>query len=53
MLELLGLAHQEFLINLKVTFMYDVWELFNPTLLMDIEERLFIRWVVLYALTSV
>jgi hypothetical protein len=51
--ELFGLAHREFLINLKGLFMHSEWQLFSPTLLVDVESTLFIRWVALYAFASV
>jgi hypothetical protein len=41
-LELLGLAHREFLINLKGPFMHGEWQLFSPTLLVEVEGRLLI-----------
>jgi hypothetical protein len=44
---------QQFLINLKGTFMYGRWQLFSPTLLVEMEGSLLIRWVALYSLTSV
>jgi hypothetical protein len=53
LLELLGLAHREFLINLKDTFMNGGWQLFSPILLVEVERSLLIRWVALYALASV
>jgi hypothetical protein len=33
--------------------MYGGWQLFSLTLLVEMEESLLIRWVALYALTSV
>jgi hypothetical protein len=33
--------------------MYGGWQLFSPTLLVEMEESLLIRWVALYALVSV
>jgi hypothetical protein len=33
--------------------MHGRWQLFIPTLLVEMEESLFIRWVALYALASV
>jgi hypothetical protein len=33
--------------------MYGGWRLFSPTLLVEMEENLLIRWVAPYALTSV
>jgi hypothetical protein len=39
-LDLLGLAHIEFLINLKNSFIYCGWQLFSPTLLIEVEESL-------------
>ena len=49
LLELLGQAYRKFLINLKVSFMHGGWQLFSPTLLVEVERSLLIRWVVLYA----
>jgi hypothetical protein len=33
--------------------MHGGWQLFSPTLLVEMEESLLIRWVALYALVSV
>jgi hypothetical protein len=33
--------------------MHGGWQLFSPTLLVEMEESLLIRWVALYALASV
>jgi hypothetical protein len=33
--------------------MHGEWQLFSPTLLVEIEGSLLIRWIALYALTSV
>jgi hypothetical protein len=33
--------------------MHGGWQLFSPTLLVEMEGSLFIRWVALYALASV
>jgi hypothetical protein len=33
--------------------MHDGWQLFSPTLLVEMEGNLLIRWVALYALVSV
>jgi hypothetical protein len=52
-LELSGLAHREFLINLKDSFMHGECQLFSPTLLVEIERSVLIRWVAFYALVSV
>jgi hypothetical protein len=52
LLELLGQAHRKFLINLKGTFMHGGWQLFSPTLLVEVEESLLKRWIALYALAS-
>jgi hypothetical protein len=40
LLELLGLAHMGFQIILKGSFMHGGIELFNPTLLVEVEGRL-------------
>jgi hypothetical protein len=42
LLELLGLAHRELLINLKGPFMHGEWQLFSPTLLVEVEGSLLI-----------
>jgi hypothetical protein len=52
-LELLGLAHREFLINLKCPFMHGGCQVFSPTLLVEVEGNLLIRWIALYELASV
>jgi hypothetical protein len=41
------------LIKLKGPFMHGGWQLFSPTLLVEVEGRLLIRCVALYALASV
>jgi hypothetical protein len=33
--------------------MHGEWQLFSPTLLLEVEESLLIRWIALYALASV
>jgi hypothetical protein len=48
-----ALAHREILINLKGPFMHGGWQHFSPTLLVEVERSLLIRWVALYALASV
>jgi hypothetical protein len=53
LLELLGLAYREFIINLKSSFMHRGCQLFSPTLLVEMDKRLLIIWVALYALASV
>jgi hypothetical protein len=56
MLELLGQAHKKSLIipnNLKGPFMYGGWQLFCPTLLLEVEGILLKRWLSLYAFASV
>jgi hypothetical protein len=53
LLEFLGLAHKEFLINLKGSFMHVGWQLFSPNLLVEMEGIILIRWVALYVLASV
>jgi hypothetical protein len=52
LLELLNLAHREFQINLKDSFIHGGWQLFNPTLLVEVEGSLLIMWVTLCALAS-
>jgi hypothetical protein len=53
LLELLGQAHRKFLINLKDSFMHGGWQLFSPTLLVEVEGSLHKRCVSLYVFTSV
>jgi hypothetical protein len=53
LLELLGQAHTKFLINLKGIFMHGGWQLFSPTLLVEVKGSILKRWVALYALASV
>jgi hypothetical protein len=33
--------------------MHGEWQLFNPTMLVEVEGSLLIRWIALYALASV
>jgi hypothetical protein len=53
LLELLGLAHVVFLINLKGPFIHGGWPLFSLTLLVEVEGSLLKRWAALYALSRV
>jgi hypothetical protein len=53
LLELLGQVDRKFLINLKGPFMHGRWQLFSPTMLVEVGESLLKRWVALYALASV
>jgi hypothetical protein len=52
-LELLGLIHRKFLINLKCPFMHGEWQLFSHTLLVEVEGSLLIMLAALYALANV